>query len=749
MIKEKIKKMEINYFLVPMVIVSILFFVFTYALVNSQIQTQFKHLEDVSIKLTNSYAHSIDEQKEASSLVVEMLNEKLIVAMNAILMFEHHWSQDTLNELGDKFGLDALYVYSSEGEIILSMNNEYRGWTANEGHPVYKFMQSNDKLLVEEIRKDSESDKYFKYGYLKLNDSNNFIQVGISAEKINHMLDNFSVETSLHEIKNESDVSAIAFISLDKSIQVSSNSEKVNMNSLKLANLSTNKPDNVDIIRENDMFRIVVAINHNGLHLGWLAMYWPTNDTDSEVLSIIISGIFLYLTVTIVFCYILYYAYKKDKSNYQLAYYDNLTKLPNRSFLREHLNLVYSSQSKKYSAFVAISFKNIQMIVSTFGYLFADEVIKQLTNILLNIISQNDELYRFSSDRFIILIKDEMSREYKLNLCNSIIEQFKLPIYCNNAQQYVNVEVGVVELDGHHKEADQIFQEASITISYLHEIKSAFGLYNEQMETFVKNDEYIEQIIRSIIQNEDKALMELVYQPIVEVHSKNVVSFEALLRVTTKNGLAISPQIIISIAEKRQLIYELGNKIISEVCFFIKEMNNEGLQNIRVAINISGMQILREEFIESVKYMVRMSKIQYNNLEFEITESILLDNLEIINLKMNQLKELGITISLDDFGTGYSSLARLRDLNINLVKIDKYFIDRIDTLDFDRLISGDIISMVHKIGLLVIAEGVETEKQLKYLQDTNCDFIQGYFISKPLSKKDALKFLLNKPLKLS
>ena len=744
MFKEKIKKKEIKYFSIPMVIVSILFLVFTYALVNSQIQTQFRHLEDLSIKLTNSYAHLIDEQKEASSLVTEMYNEKLIVAMNAILMFEHHWSQDTLNELGDKFDLDALYVYSSDGEIILSMNNEYLGWAANEGHPVYKFMQSNEKSLVEEIRKDTESDEYFKYGYLKLNDSSNFIQVGISAEKIYNMLDKFSVDTSLYEIKNESDVSAIAFININKSIQVSSNSEDVNLNSLKLANLSTSKPDNVDIVRENGMFRIVVAINHNGLHLGWLAMYWPTNETDNEVLSIIVSGIFLYLIVTIVFCFILYYAYKKDRSNYQLAYYDSLTKLPNRSFLREYLNSVYSSQSKKYSAFIAVSFKNIQSIVATYGYLFADEVIRQLTKTLLNLIEQNDELYRFSSDRFVILIKDDKSSKYQLDLCSSIIEQFKLPIYCESAQQYVNVEVGLVELDGRHKEADQIFQEASITISYLHEMKSAFGLYNEQMEAFVKNDDFIEHIIRSIIHNEDKALMELVYQPIVDVHTQNVVSFEALLRVTTSTGLTISPQVIISIAEKRQLIYELGNKIISEVCYFIKEMNSLGIDNIRVAVNISGLQILREEFIESVKYMVRLSKINFYNLEFEITESILLDNLEIVNVKMNQLKKLGITISLDDFGTGYSSLARLRDLNINVVKIDKYFIDRIETLEFDNLISGDIISMVHKIGLFVIAEGVETEKQLNYLKDTNCDFIQGYYISRPLSKKDAIKFLLKK-----
>lgn len=737
------KRVDINYFLIPMLALSVLFFIFTYSLIQNQIKNQYEHLEDIAVKLTNSYAHSVVGQTLAADTATQLLEERLEVAMNAIILMEHHWSDDILTELGDKFYLDALYVYSPEGIIRQSMNGEYIGWIALPGHPVHDFMISGDTIRIEDIRRDTESNKYFKYGYLRTSSSEEFIQVGISAERINALLEMFSIDNAIKVIKSEAGVETLAFINLDKKIMASTDKGYVGLKIKDAESLNELLSSQIEVSRvSSDILRVFAPVNHGETNFGWLAMYWSAEETDNKVKSIIYSGIFLYLIITFVIGFILYYAYKKDKSNYKLAYYDRLTELPNRSFLIDHLTSVYDLKPASYSAFMAVNCKNLSLIISTYGYAFGDEIIKQLTKILKARIAEDDRLYRFSSDRFVVLIDYAKPIQYQMDLAKEIVQTFSQPVKFGNGQQFVSIEVAIVELDGHQKEVSQILQEASITLSYLREKNLQVGLYNAQMEAYVKNDDFIEHIIQAIIQKNPDVSMTMVYQPLVNTSEGRVIGFEALLRVSTNTGLTIPPLAIINVAEKRQLIHELGNRILFEACQFINDMNKLGIHDKRVAVNISGLQLLRDEFLDATSSIIQVCGIDPSNLEFEITESVLLENLEVINRKLNQVRNMGITIALDDFGTGYSSLSRLRELNIDIVKIDKFFIDRIEVLDYDRLISGDIISMAHKLGLVVIAEGVETQKQWQYLHDTKCDIVQGYFISKPLSHADALRILV-------
>lgn len=739
------KRVDINYFLIPMSIVSVLFFVFTYSLVQSQIKTEYEHLENVALKLTNSYAHSVVGQNLAAETATQLLEEKLEIAMNAILMSEHHWTEDVLSELGKKFGLDALYVYDASGVIVMSMNDEYIGWTAKPGHPVHEFMISTDDIRVEDIRKDSESEKYFKYGYIRSESQEGFIQVGISAEKVNALLEAFSIEQSINEIKNEANVKAMSFINLDYSIAASTSDDYIGLKVTNEEDIMELNSAPIEVTRVSDkLLRVYVPINHLDTNMGWLAMYWPSDDTDNRVRAIIYSGIFLYFVFTLVVGFIIYYAYRKDKSNYKLAYYDSLTGLPNRSYLREHLESVYNEKPASYSALIAVNCKNLSLIISTYGYAFGDKIIKQFSDKLIEKLEKDDRLYRFSSDRFVIMIDFKKTIQYQMDLAKEIIRTFKQPITVENAQQFISIEIGIVELDGHQKEISQVFQEASITLSYLREKDLQIGMYNAQMEAYVKNEDFIEHIIRRAIRKSPEVNMKMVYQPLVNMKNNEIVGFEALLRVSTDTGLIIPPQAIINVAEKRQIIFELGHQILFEVSNFIKRMDNAGIQDKHVAVNISGLQILREEFVDAVRRIIQTVGINPQCLEFEVTESVLMDNLEIVNQKLNQISQLGISIALDDFGTGYSSLSRIRDMNLDIVKIDKFFIDRIETLKYDQLITGDIISMSHKLGLTVVAEGVETKKQWDYLKENNCDVVQGYYFSKPLDEEDAFELLMRK-----
>ena len=203
----------------------------------------------------------------------------------------------------------------------------------------------------------------------------------------------------------------------------------------------------------------------------------------------------------------------------------------------------------------------------------------------------------------------------------------------------------------------------------------------------------------------------------------------------------VSPVEFIEVAERKRLITPLTKLIVKKTSLFVKMMKERSCRGVRVAVNISGADLMRSDFVEDMKVLIEGCGIEKSDLEFEITESLFMDDFIMANEKLGMLKSMGINISVDDFGTGYSSLSRLRDLNVDIVKIDKMFIDKILITKKEELIIPDIISMAHKLGHKVVAEGVETEAQREYLVEAECDTIQGYLFSKPVEPQAALDLL--------
>ena len=229
----------------------------------------------------------------------------------------------------------------------------------------------------------------------------------------------------------------------------------------------------------------------------------------------------------------------------------------------------------------------------------------------------------------------------------------------------------------------------------------------------------------------------------MNIKTGKISGFEALARFKSQKLGLVQPSEFIPIAEEMQLIVPIGLRVINEACKFIKKLETAGFDNINISVNVSVIELLRDEFIDALKTLIKNAEINAKNLGIEVTESIIMDNFEIINEKLYKLREMGIEVSIDDFGTGYSSLSRESELNVCNLKIDKYFIDKINEQNSDKIIAGDIISMAHKQGHFVVAEGVENKEQYEYLLKNNCDFIQGYYIGKPLDENGVIKLLNN------
>ncbi|MSU03491.1 putative bifunctional diguanylate cyclase/phosphodiesterase [Tissierella pigra] len=306
----------------------------------------------------------------------------------------------------------------------------------------------------------------------------------------------------------------------------------------------------------------------------------------------------------------------------------------------------------------------------------------------------------------------------------------------------ITVKIGIVEIDESYSRIDDIIKDAEIALNNISEKENKkYCFFDETMREDLILNETIEKELRKVIYDNNSEEFYLEYQPQINLKTDYIVGFEALARWKNKELGIISPIKFIDVAEKQQLIVPLGRLILIKACNFIKTLENEGHKGIKVAVNISLIQLLQYDFITDVIEIIEKARIRPENLELEITETVLADNYEIINEKLSKLRKEGISISLDDFGTGHSSLARLKKINIDTIKIDKLFIDNLLNKDQEKVLTSSIISLVHKIGLMVIAEGVETEAQKQYLIKNNCDIMQGYLFSKPVSMENAIKLL--------
>jgi EAL domain-containing protein (putative c-di-GMP-specific phosphodiesterase class I) len=259
----------------------------------------------------------------------------------------------------------------------------------------------------------------------------------------------------------------------------------------------------------------------------------------------------------------------------------------------------------------------------------------------------------------------------------------------------------------------------------------------DMMEDILMKAQY-ESELRMSVQNKE---IYLVFQPQYHTQSKKLRGFETLARWKSERLGAVSPAEFIPIAEQAGIIVPLGEWILENACRKLNQLIAIYGGDLIMSVNISAVQIMSPTFLSSVKRILHKTKTDPHNLEFEITESVMISSVEYVTKVLKQLSDLGIRIALDDFGTGYSSLSYLQMLPIDTLKIDKSFVDNIVEESMHRLMVGSIISLVHQLKMEVVAEGVDSDSQLGYLHDFDCDFIQGYIWGRPLSEEDALVLL--------
>ncbi|WP_230874961.1 putative bifunctional diguanylate cyclase/phosphodiesterase [Lysinibacillus cavernae] len=433
-------------------------------------------------------------------------------------------------------------------------------------------------------------------------------------------------------------------------------------------------------------------------------------------------------------------AQKDIKKITHIAYHDELTGLPNRRKLEQRLeNEFHQSRrtGEKFALFF-IDVNRFKHINDGLGHIIGDMFLVEMSNRLRNIDFTSNSFYRHNSDEFVMILNDvsridEMAKEI-INIFN---ESFIVDTY----EFYASISVGISIFPDHANSVEELLKNADIA---MYAAKSTRGnqyrLYRDNMDE--ANDKWL-LLETKLHQALKQDRLELHYQPKIDLKTDTVIGMEALLRWYDPELGHIPPDRFIPFAEECGLINDIGVWVLRKACAQARLWNESHELSLRVAVNISPIHISTTGFVEMVRHVIAETGIDPHLLEIEITEMSMLDYTEDLIETINQLRALGITISLDDFGTGYSSLNYLKKFPVDVLKIDRAFVRDIVPEKSGIAMISAMISLAHALNLQVVAEGVEEEAELNVLREHGCEFVQGYYFSKPLSVGDFTNLIVN------
>ena len=414
-----------------------------------------------------------------------------------------------------------------------------------------------------------------------------------------------------------------------------------------------------------------------------------------------------------------------------LVFFDPLTKLPNRKLFEDRLKQVFkmSNGNENQPAVLFLDLDRFKFINDSLGHHLGDEFLKIVSLRLQEKMLETDTVGRFAGDEFAILLPNT-DENGAISLAEQLNQVLAQPFDVMGHSLSVTASIGIAFSEGESESVDSLIKKADTAMYYTKKYgKNNFTVYSEELDEKTAYKLTIERDLKSAIQNEELVLH---YQPITDLKINELSAMEALIRWNHPELGLVPPDNFIPISEESGQIVSIGKWVLQTACAQNKAWQEMGHQPFIICVNISTIQLQHPNFVETVKSVLEETGLESKWLELEVTESILMEDTKTLKESLLNLKALGISISIDDFGTGYTSLSYLRQFSFDRVKIDRSFVQDINNDLNGKAITSTIISLAHKLGMGVIAEGIEDETQLSYLREENCDEGQGYYFSRPM-----------------
>ena len=427
-----------------------------------------------------------------------------------------------------------------------------------------------------------------------------------------------------------------------------------------------------------------------------------------------------------------------------LANFDTLTSLPNRSLLSERLSraIVRAHREDTRLAVLFLDLDRFKDINDSLGHAAGDRILRAAAVRLQQTVGEQHTVARLGGDEFTVVLEDLEKPDDAERIAREIINAFEAPLLLDDRREVsISPSIGISLYPDHAQVPTELLKQADTA---MYQAKAAgrrtFMRYNDNMDLAVRQRATISGALRKVL---DRGELRLVFQPRLSLSPPRITGVEALLRWSSPEHGDIPPAEFIPIAEESGLILEIGEWVLREACLVLQRWRQHGMDELNVSVNVSVLQLLRGDFVGVVGRVLDDVGIPPHLLELELTESVLMANAEQTAERLQAFRALGVSLAIDDFGTGYSSLAYLKRLPITTIKIDKAFVDGLPHDAEDAAITPTIVAMAHSLGLRVVAEGVETEAQMRFLAERGCDEIQGFWLSPPLDALQCLAFMRN------
>jgi len=425
-----------------------------------------------------------------------------------------------------------------------------------------------------------------------------------------------------------------------------------------------------------------------------------------------------------------------------LANYDALTGLPNRTMVSERIGhaIIRARRGGHRVAVLFLDLDRFKHVNDSMGHAAGDRMLKAAGSRLRQVVREGDSVARLGGDEFTVVLEDVASRAEAERVAEKIIAAFEQPLELDNGQEVViSPSIGISLYPDHGQVPTDLLKFADTAMYQAKEHgRKTWMVYTEAMDAAARLRATTVAALRKALERNE---LSLVYQPKLSLLDERITGVEALLRWRSGDLGNVSPGVFIPIAEETGMIIEIGDWVVEQACAQLARWRDAGVRDVTMSINVSVAQLLRGDLIRRLCDVLAEYDIAPNQIELELTESMVMANAEQSITTLRRLKAIGVTLAIDDFGTGYSSLSYLKRLPIDTLKIDKEFVGDITTDPDDEAITATVIAMAHSLGLNVVAEGVESAEQVEYLREQDCDEVQGHWLAFPLSPDQCLAFL--------
>lgn len=465
----------------------------------------------------------------------------------------------------------------------------------------------------------------------------------------------------------------------------------------------------------------------------------PETVVFSNSEQIINRAIYAVLLIILIFIAIIFYIIYIKKSNEKeilsLAYEDKVTHIGNQNkFYRECSKYLLDKPSLNY-IIVYFDINNFKMINDTFGYEFGDNLLITIAKALKEELTEGEVYARLSSDYFAIFCDYKNGKNKRIRKIDSIRNNIESNL---SIVFEISLCVGIYFVEEGEVDIQKAVNKANMARSVAKGKNINYAIYNEDVRNKLSEESMILDDIKiALVKNQ----FEVYYQPKFSLVTGEMIGSEALIRWNHPEHGFISPAVFIPIAEKSKLILKIGRFVFERVCNDLSEWKKQGKKIVPVSINLSRVELYQPDIVKFINKTIQMYNLSSDLIEIEITETVAINELNILKNVLNELRKYGFSISMDDFGTGYSSISCLRDMPIDILKLDKSFLNGIEHDERSRNIAKSIVSLAKSLDLVVIIEGVESKEQAELMKQFGCDLVQGFYFARPMPAKNFLDLL--------